>query len=272
VVWSALFAAPPAEGANVDAGTRTFPYRDREMLAQGQKDGALAYVPEALRRSTGTAVKSPARVVVFLHGINPKHELHPFVSPGPRDLRAYVEARIERGVFAPFVLLAPTQSVRADIPERMWEGFDLDDFLDAAKGSLGGDLSLGWDDVVLVGHSGAGCNPTGGLLRAYRTKAARRVRAVIAIDTCLGKEVQDALFPGITVPSTATTALVVHWQTWAWARPFDTFRRRLGDAKAKSPAGSIDGSEIGPYRVFDAHERVLPDGLDRTLPRFFPLP
>jgi hypothetical protein len=73
--------------------------------------------------------------------------------------------------------------------------------------------------VFVLGHSGAACNPDGGLLRVARVPSLVVPRGIFAIDTCMDED------SGAALGSAPESAPVwVRYQPEIWPRPLDRFR------------------------------------------------
>jgi pimeloyl-ACP methyl ester carboxylesterase len=162
---------------------------------------------------------SPKPLVVFLHGVNTDHTRFRFVGGKPEepDLRIIVARLVERGAIPPLVLGAPTTTVACDLPITLWPSFDLDRFVERAVRALRPHAAIDLERVVVVGHSGAGCNATGGLMSAV-AGTSLHLRGVLSVDTCMAES--DAQLAAITPPG---TDLIVTWQPLTWPRPFDLY-------------------------------------------------
>jgi hypothetical protein len=239
-------AAPPASEQSV-----TFPFDDAALLEPGQHDGGLAFVPAVV------PTRAPVPLVVFLHGNNEARALHPRLRDGDDDLRVLARRLAGRKV-APFVVAAPSHTRGADAAELLFPAFDLDRFVAATEGALAGRARVDRARIVVVGHSGGACNPTGGLVRAAVSPGAVRPMAYVASDGCMGSYVSDAL------ENAAKTAKVrVFWQTWMWPRATDAFGKSFCAPRADARDVACQVLELtGP----DAHERALVVGLDAVLP------
>lgn len=233
--------------------TVTFPYEQRRYLFSRQGNGGLAYVTE------GAARGAMLPTVVFLHGMNATEEMHPWVS-GPTDLRPLVERLVESGQLAPLILAAPTHTRYATGATWMWPEFDVEDFLAATEHALGGAAHVDRSRVVLVGHSAAGCNPTGGLIGPLVRFEARRLLAVVAVDTCLDPDIEASL-----VELSQKTELRVYWQR-SWSRSFDGLQRSCQTGARPCTVEEIEGTGGVP------HNTILPAALTRALPALLPGP
>ncbi len=246
----------PAHGAPTSELRAVFPYRDAEFLSPGETGGGLAIVPGEV------AAGARAPLVVLLHGVDMDQTLHMWL--GARnfpDLAALAGDEIRRGALPPFILAAPSQTKNAASGHRMWEGFDLDDFVRAVDAAVGGRATIDREAVIVIGHSGGGCNPQGGLLRVARAPSLIVPRALLAIDTCMDEESGAALG---SAPSSA--AVWVRWQTEIWPRPIDRFRAAFTQAAATS------GHEEGIFQAVTGltepvHEMILADTFTTVLPK-----
>jgi hypothetical protein len=232
-----------------------FPYRDADFLSPGETAGAMVVVPDAAPRG------ERAPLVVLLHGVNVDHGPHMWLGGrGEPDLSAVVERMVASGASRPYILAAPSQTRGAMSGRHMWQDFDLDDFVAAVDVALGGRAEVDRDVVIVLGHSGAGCNPDGGLLRV--AQAASRVvpRALLAIDTCMDEESGRALG---AAPSSAR--VLVRWQTEIWPRPIDRFRAVFADASVGS-GHAPPLLEIVNGLVEPVHETILADTFLTVIP------
>jgi hypothetical protein len=211
--------------------------------------GGLAYV------TSGVTPAEPVPVVVFLHGMNAEQRMHPWFGPPFGDLRPVVESLVAASTVTPLVVAAPTHTRFATGATVMWPAFDLGEFLDATEHALLGRATLDRARIVVVGHSGAGCNPTGGLL-SERVRDAHP-RAVIDIDGCVGAAVVDSL-----VATSQASDVYFFWQR-SWGRPI----ANLEAACALCNVEQITDLEPGIV----PHIAIVPNVLRRILPKVFPL-
>jgi hypothetical protein len=211
IVWALLLLAPRAAWGEYRA---TFPYRDADFLLAGESAGGIVVVPDAVAKGE----KAP--LVVILHGVNPEPVMHMwFGAKDYPDISLLSAQMIATRASVPFILAAPTQTKGAMSGRHMWQDFDLDDFVRAVDAAVGARAEVDRDAIYVVGHSGAGCNPDGGLLRVARAPSLIVPRGILAIDTCMDEDSGPAL------GSSPESALVlVRWQPEIWPRPLDRFR------------------------------------------------
>jgi hypothetical protein len=244
VVMTAHVAAaePRAWGDQWQPTTIVFPYRQRTLLYSRNPSGALAYV------TSGAPPGATLPIVVFLHGINAGEEMNMWFG-GPRvDLRSIAEELVRSNRTGPFIVAAPTHTRYATGASVMWPRFDLADFLTATEAALGETARVDRSRVIVVGHSAAGCNPTGGIVGDGVRKA--RPMAVVAVDTCVSSE--------LTVLA-ATVPVRFYWQR-SWSRPIDELAQRCTGCVVE---------EIADLRGI-AHDAILPEALRRALPALLP--
>lgn len=228
--------------------TVTFPYRQRRFLYSRNGSGGLAYVTSGAQRG------ATLPVVVFLHGMNPDEQMHMWFGPPYGDLRSIVEPLVSSGKVAPFILAAPTHTRFATGATVMWPRFDLSDFLDSTESALLGLAHVDRARVIVVGHSGAGCNATGGILGEGVRSA--KPTAILAVDTC----VDDRVVPELaSIP--ASTRVRFFWQK-TWARP-------IGDLERACERCEIEEVDLGSTQP---HNAILPEALRRALPDLLPSP
>jgi hypothetical protein len=227
-----LLASPSHAGRTLD-----FAFHDDEYLFPSQRAGGRAYVPKQVNAD------EPVPLVVFLHGVNRLNQVHLWLGPGPDDLRVKVDRWIRRGDLPPVVLAAPSQTRDALWAGALWTGFDLDDFVDAAEGAVAGRARISRDRVIVAGHSGAGCNVEGGLLKIAVDRGAIEPIGIIALDTCLNADVGQALGR-----ASESTRIATYWQSIFWNRRLADFFIGYSLTRAESPPGT------------DWFERVEPKG------------
>jgi hypothetical protein len=200
-----------------------FPYRDAEFLSPGEVSGGMVVVPDTVdkldkRDKRDEDAKVP--LVVLLHGVNLDQVLHMwFGTRGYPDVAAMSATAIASGSSPAYILAGPSQTKGATSGRRMWQDFDLDDFIRAVEAAVGAHAVIDHDAVFVVGHSGAGCNPDGGLLRVARAPSLVVPRGIFAIDTCMDED------SGAALGSSPESAKVwVRYQSEIWPRPLDRFR------------------------------------------------
>jgi hypothetical protein len=235
-----------APGASLRGVTRTFRYEQRRYVYSRQGAGSLAYVPE------GAPADAPLPLVVFLHGLNPEEVLHPGFDGSQADLRRVVDVLMQEGKTAPFVLAAPSHTRLAVGTKFLWHDFDLAAFAQETQRALRGVAEVRTNDIILIGHSGAGCNASGSLLGAHQN-----VRGRIAVDTCLDDEVQARL-----VSLSDHERISVYYQA-SWPRPFSRFATRC------SSASRCQAQELSDFGR-DPHREILPRTLALALPDWLP--
>jgi hypothetical protein len=245
LVWSA-----PAP-----AKTLYFPHRDPEFLHRFQRNGGAAQVPD--RSEPG----APLPLVVFLHGTNPSSETHMWFGGGGKDLRPLAQRLIASGQVAPFVLAAPSQTKNAALAATVWQGFDLNAFVDDVARATEGLVAIDRSRVVLAGHSGAGCNPQGGLAADYWSAGVPLPLALVSIDPCLDRKMGGAFARRPTeVP------LLLWWQPAIWVRQPHKFEAALSQGK---PEQRIDRVRELPPMGPNPHEAILPVAFESALRELF---
>lgn len=223
-------------------GTVVFPYNQRTLLYSRNPSGALAYV------TSGATPGASLPIVVFLHGINVGAEMNMWFAAPRVDLRSIAEELVRSNRTGPFILAAPTHTRYATGASVMWPRFDLADFVTATEAALGASAHVDRSRVIVVGHSAAGCNPSGGIIGDGVRKA--RPMAVVAVDTCVSSELTEL-----------ATAVPVrfYWQK-TWSRPVDDLTQRCGGCVVE---------ELADLRGI-AHDAILPEALRRALPALLP--
>jgi acetyl esterase/lipase len=260
VLFAPLLDARPAAAApsaHLTAQTRYFAYQDERYLFRDQRDSGAALLPDV-----GPA--EPVPLVVLLHGVNPGGDTHLWLGGGARDLRPLAVALMQSGQVSPFVLAAPSQTKGANSTKRLWSDFDLSSFVDAVAEASAGSVEIDREHVVLMGHSGAGCNPDGGLASEFWTEGAPLPQALVSIDPCLDFEMGAAMSRRpVSVP------LLLWWQSAIWRRDPLAFWAAL---TLDQPEQRLD--RLQELRVAGAnpHDAIVPLAFERTVRELFPVP
>jgi len=253
----ALVAGLLCVGAAAQAHAKTlyFAHRDARLLYPYQRNGGAALVPK------DASPDEPLPLVVFLHGTNPTSELHLWLGGGGKDLRPLVQRLIDSGEVKPFVFAAPSQTKNAGLARKVWQDFDLSSFVDDVVQATGGQLTIDRRQVVLAGHSGAGCNPSGGLAADYWSAGTPLPLALVSIDPCLDRKMGGALARRpVEVP------LLLWWQPAIWVREPAKFAAALESDK---PEARVDRVRELPPMGSNPHEAILPIALESSLRELF---
>jgi hypothetical protein len=258
-IFSTVAAGAPLVACAQSGRTYDFPYHDDTSLFAGQSLAGRLYVPGAV--SSGERVP----LVVFLHGRNGRGVKHMWLGdPFREDLRLVLDKLLERRQAGPLLLAGPSQTRDAYSSLRLWSDFDLDDFTAAVEGTLQGRARIRRDSVVLIGHSGAGCNPDGGLARAAANGSSPAPHAIVAIDTCL-----DSWVAYKFSQAPADLDLWIYFQREEWPRPFQDFRQQLAEATPARALGRWKTVEVSDLYK-DRHNTIVPEALARALAELFP--
>jgi hypothetical protein len=252
-VLAGLSVAAPAS-----AKTLYFPHQDGRFLHQYQKNGGAALVPEKVE--AGQALP----LVVFLHGTNPTSAPHLWFGGGGKDLRPLAQRLMDSGSVQPFVLAAPSHTKNAGLARTVWQGFDLNAFVEDVARAADGEVSIDRARVVLAGHSGAGCNPSGGLAADFWSAGAPLPLALISIDPCL-----DRMMGGALARRPSEVPLLLWWQPAIWVREPAKFTAALGRDK---PEQRVDRVRELPPMGANPHEAILPVALESALRELFGKP
>ncbi len=243
-------ARPPAASATRFFSTE-FEFEHRRYMFSREAPGSIAHV-------AGGQPGESLPLVVFLHGMNADRDVHLWMGGGPGNLREHVDSWVRAGDVTPLILAAPTHTRYALAANLMWPDFDLSEFITATETALGGRAHVDTSRVIVVGHSGAGCNPRGGIFSPEVIKHPDRVSAVVAIDSCVDEDVTptfQALARG--------TRVLYFWQP-AWSRPVDDLAKICDAPGASCSVQEISGLHGNP------HNTVLPVALGRALVELLP--
>ena len=236
------------------AETIRFDYASARLLRDGEASEARVHV------TRGVPKGATAPLIVVLHGLNTV-PLRGMWFDQPADLAALVDRLVDDGQIAPLLLAAPSQTKDAEHAKTLWVGMEIGAFADAVESALGGRAKIDRARIVLAGHSGAGCNPEGGLMTALRAKTPGVPRVVLGIDTCMDDEALGGYLGG-----RSDIVLRVAYER-AWPRPFQRFCRGLLEADG-GPAdrACVRYDELGA----SPHDDILSAALAELLPLVLP--
>lgn len=223
--------------------TVNFDFHDSRYVLSWQHHGARAYVPEGV----GDAA---VPLVIFLHGTNTGAVLHSWMSQVNNDLRPSLDQLIEQNTIVPAVLAAPSQTRRASI-RHLWDDFDYGAFVQKTQAALGESTRIDMSRIVLVGHSGAGCNPDGGLLAAASAQKDPPLFGLVAIDVCMKAGY------GFTLGRSRARSVSVFWQVESWKRDYEDFYSAFLKSRSDPDAGLDVFEEVGVVGR-DAHNQIVP--------------
>lgn len=244
-------AAVSAFATPAEAKTLYFEHDDARFLYRYQRNGGAAVVPD------GALPEQRLPLVVFLHGTNSTSETHLWMGGGGKDLRPLVKRLIDSGQVQPFVLAAPSQTKNAGLAAKVWQDFDLGGFVDDVVKATEGETTIDRERVVLSGHSGAGCNPSGGLAADFWSAASPLPLALVSIDPCLDRKMGRAFARRpVAVP------LLLWWQPAIWVRqPAKFTAALLHDKPEKRVDRVLELPPVGP----NPHDAILPIALESAL-------
>jgi hypothetical protein len=238
-----------------EAKTVYFQHEDARFLHRYQRNGGAAVVPERV------PADQPLPLVVFLHGTNSTSEPHLWMGGGGKDLRPLATRLIGSGQVKPFVLAAPSQTKNAALAAKVWQDFDLHRFVEDVVTATSGQVTIDREGVVLAGHSGAGCNPNGGLATDFWSAGLPLPLALVSIDPCLDRKMGGAFARRpVEVP------LLLWWQPAIWVREPAKFTAALSLGK---PEQRVDRVLELPPMGANPHDAILPVALESALRELF---
>jgi hypothetical protein len=247
--------AAAASPAPLTVQTRYFAYEDERYLYRDQRQSGAALLPDAAE---------PVPLLVLLHGVNSGGDTHLWLGGGGRDLRPLALALMQSGEVSPFVLAAPSQTKGASSTRRLWSAFDLSSFVDAVAQASAGSVEIDRQRVVLMGHSGAGCNPDGGLASDFWTEADPLPQALVSIDPCLDVEMGAAMSRRpVAVP------LLLWWQSAIWRRDPLAFWAALTLDQPEQRLDRLQELRVSGPNPPDA---IVPLAFERAVRELFPVP
>jgi hypothetical protein len=255
----ALVLGVDAHAQEVEGTTIEYEYDARDVGKPQRAWWARAY----LHPSVVGAVDQPRPVVLYLHGVNKKLNKYIWMGgEGSPDLRIIWDGLLREKRIAPAVLIAPSSITACTLPTALWEGFDLDRFLSSSIRATRDQVRLDLSRVIVVGHSGAGCNPRGGMVTAVQSVTP--VIGALTIDPCM-----DLCNAEPLARAHPNTGFVITYQR-RWQRDFDGFTRRfLNESRKRQAVGLRLVQELWPPGP-NPHNTIVQQSLERWLPRWIP--
>lgn len=221
------------------------------------------------RKAAGAPAKA-LPLLVFIHGLNVEKIKYRWMGGGNEgDVRRIVAELIESGQVPPMLVAAPSTVDPAAASNAMtsWPAFDLDTFLDRTAARLASVATIDKAQIIVAGHSGAGCNVKGGIATALKAKA--DVLAGLVIDPCMGTDLAKDL-----AQVRPTLHVVVSWQTQSWDRPFEDFRRVFQRELKNAPPAAGVLRELTPEKPTRPmpHDAMVELTLKKWLPKLLAPP
>jgi hypothetical protein len=250
---------PPADGKR---GTTI----DFEYDGSDRRDRSRAYSGRIFLHRAVYEADGALPLIVFFHGLNKDLIPHRWMGGGNEgDVREILSDLLDRKAIAPAILAGPGSVQKAAVSTgSSFPIFDFDAFVDQTIAALDPGLPIDPKRIVVLGHSGAGCSEKGGIVAAL--SSTRPIHAVVSIDTCMPGSLASALGA-----ASATTNVVVTWQTASWTREFDHFRKVFEGATKKHPPAQ------GTLRELDrlpnlprSHDATVKQTFDKWLPQLLP--
>jgi poly(3-hydroxybutyrate) depolymerase len=202
--------------------TLHFSHQDERWLAVGQDVSSVAYLPRADLASTSEPL------LVLLHGVNASRTMYPWFG-GTHDLRPMLKS-LTNETKQGFIVAAPTQTRNAWLPYNLWTDFELESFVTDLSRVLPAGHDIDRTRIYVAGHSGAGCNPRGGLVTSTEATGGIEVAGIAFIDTCFEVAVARKL-----EHRPSSLPLWIMWQTATWSRDPLPFLAQLSIHDATSP-------------------------------------
>ncbi|HPB94962.1 MAG TPA: hypothetical protein PKW66_03560, partial [Polyangiaceae bacterium] len=247
-----VHAQPTLSGHTVD-----FAYGPAQGADENHAWTGRAYIHASMLHQPD----QPFPLVVFLHGINKRQVPHPFMgAPGMPDLRFCWDRALADHRFFPCVIAAPSSTSACKLPQALWGDFDLDHFLAYTLRATRDQVRIDLSRVVVVGHSGAGCNPRGGLVTAMQSTLP--LVGGLVVDVCM-----DRLDAQPLARARSDMDVVITYQR-KWRRDFSEFSA-LFQEQSQGAQGLRLVQEL-PILSAQPHTDILLESLFTWLPRWLP--
>ncbi len=260
---SVLLAATDAYAPMVVPREVEFPFDDEHLLRPKEINGGKLFRTHGLPRD-GSAVP----LVIFIHGMTMDGALHHWLSTdplGPFDARVFMDDLVDQGLVQPHVVAAPSQTLDADNPEKLFVGLDFDGFVKAAEAALGPVQKVDRNRIIVIGNSAGACYPGAASFQALNAKSFRPL-GLFAVDGCMSKEGGELLARAPNVEN-----VVVVYQDVAWERPFGEFRNAwTANLEPSSTFKKATGLRVLEKHVFPSdnlHVELVEFSVRRWLPK-----
>ena len=141
-----------------------------------------------------TDATRPRPMLVFMHGTNAALIKYRWMGGGAEgDVRRIVAELMETGQIEPIIVAGPSAILPSVVvnARNIWPSFDLDLFVQLASEELRGVATVDRSRVIVVAHSGGGCNPNGGIASAVQGRLVPM--AALAVDACMDVDVAQLL-------------------------------------------------------------------------------
>lgn len=259
---AALLAFSLSDAAMSPRNEIEFPFQDELRLLPGETNAGKVWRSRGLP-SDGLQVP----LVIFVHGIIFDGLRHHWLTTdpnGPWDARPFLASMVDEGHVSPLVAASPSQTRDATDPGRLFTALDFDAFVDAVDNALAPHQRVDRTRVVVVGHSGAACDPAGAAFAVLRAKSFT-ARALFAVDGCMTPTGAALL------ASSAARDVFVTYQETIWnERPFAAFRSAwVNELEHAWPPGLRVLERIEPISD-NAHLALVEITLRRWLPVVIP--
>jgi len=208
----------------------------------------------------------PRPMVVFIHGTNAALIKYRWMGGGPEgDLRRVLSELMDSGQIEPVILAGPSAILPSVVANarNIWPSFDLDLFVRLASEKLHGRATVDRRRIIVVAHSGGGCNPNGGIATALQGTLVPM--AALSVDSCM-----DTDLAALLARARPETRIVVTWQTQGWAtRPFEAFVKAFHHEVELAAFAEGVQRELDEATVLEPmpHDAILPLALRKWLPR-----
>lgn len=256
-----LLLSPTAKAQALAGKTVEYAYDARDLGKVERAWWGRAYLHPSVLHDTNVA----RPVVVYLHGVNRLQVKHAWMgASGSPDLRATWDEYLRDRRIAPAVLAAPSATTACILPTALWDGFDLDRFLAHTIQATRDQVRLDLSKVVVIGHSGAGCNHRGGLVTALQSTLP--LVGGLVIDVCM-----DGLDAAPLAQARPDMDVVITYQR-RWKRDYQGFTDLFLEASRQGGATGLRHVEELPVGGRNAHTLIVKESLDRWLPRWIPAP
>lgn len=238
-----------------------FPFDDELQLMPGETNAGKVWRSRGLPYDGGAVP-----LVIFVHGIvfdGLRHHWLTVDPAGPWDARPFLANLVDAGEIAPMIAAVPSQTRDATDPGHLFVDLDFDRFVDAVEKAIAPHQRVDRTRIVVVGHSGAACDPNA----SFTTLRAKSftTRAFFAIDGCMTASSARTL-----VSSNARDVFVVYQETIWNERPFAEFRATwTEELEHHWPRGQRVLERIEPISE-NAHLALVELTMRRWLPLVLP--
>jgi len=216
-----------------------FSFKDSTLMTDGSKSSRM-WIP-----GVNDVLIQKLPLIVMLHGNNGGGEKYTYLSNNNENQKLYVAVGdlVKNNFISPMIVAAPSQvknqkDYSGTLSTSLWVNFNLDDFVDAVKLNLPKDVSIDENNIILIGHSGAGCNNNNGVRSALKTSNKYSPKHIVLSEICYG-ETADNIYKNYLSSNSVSKLYSVSRSTSGQHYDHSSFTSRLNVVNEVNPSLDI---------------------------------